>query len=64
MAIKCRLRELLKEQQMTQRELAENTGLTESMISYIAAGKRDCTIRSVEKIMRVLNCSFTDLWEV
>lgn len=64
MTIKCRLRELLKERQMTQRDLAEKTGLTESMISYISAGKRDCSIRTVEKIMRALNCSFTDLWEV
>lgn len=61
--MKCKLREVLKERNMSQRDLADKTGLTESAISYIAAGKRACTVRVVILIMNALQCSIDEIWE-
>lgn len=62
--MKCKLREVLKARNMTQADLAKQTGLTESAISYIASGRRACTVRVALIILNVLQCDITDLWEV
>ena len=62
--MKCKLRQVMKERNMTQKELAQKTGLTESMISYMASNKRVCTVRVALQLMNALQCSLTDLWEV
>ena len=62
--MKCKLREYLKAHNMTQRDLANMTGLTESAISRISAGDRSCTVRVAAIILNALQCSFNEIWEV
>lgn len=62
--MKCKLRDMLKARNMTQKDLASKTGLTESAISYIAAGKRACTVRVAILIKNALQCSIDEIWEV
>lgn len=62
--MKCKLREIMKARGITQRELAKNTGLSESLICYLAQNKRACTVRVAAVLMRALDCSFDELWEV
>ena len=61
---RCKLREVLKLRNMTQHELAEKTGLSDSAISVLAAGKRNGTIDTAVIIMNALKVDFYDLWEV
>lgn len=45
-----RIKELMKEQGITNKELAEAVGVTEPMISYIIRGLRDTTVGTMVKI--------------
>lgn len=57
------LDEMLVEANMTQRELAEDTGLTEATISRYINGRRMPTVRALVNIAYSLNCSFDELMD-
>jgi putative transcriptional regulator len=59
----CLLLELLHERGMTQAELAEITGITESQISLYISGKRKMSLLSAVKIAFALKCHAEDLYE-
>ena len=46
---------------MSQAQLAEATGLTQSSISRIERGGRELTLSNMRSIARALNCSVGDL---
>lgn len=57
------LEEMLIEANMTQRELAEDTGLTEGAISHYINQRRMPTVRALVNIAYSLNCSFDELMD-
>lgn len=57
------LDEMLADANMTQRELAEDTGLTEATISRYINGRRMPTVRALVNIAYSLNCSFDELMD-
>jgi plasmid maintenance system antidote protein VapI len=61
----CLLLKLLHERDMTQAELAEITGITESQISLYISGKRKMSLLSAVKIAFALKCHVEELyiWE-
>lgn len=61
--IDCHLRELLKARNMTQKELAAASGLTEDIISRIASGERVGTVATALAIMTALQCDLSDIWQ-
>lgn len=57
------LQEMLLEANMTQRELAEDTGLTEATISRYINKQRMPTVRALVNIVYSLGCSFDELMD-
>lgn len=57
------LEEMLVEANMTQRELAEDTGLSEGAISHYINQRRMPTVRALVNIAYSLNCSFDELMD-
>ena len=55
------LEDLLNEENMSQRELSELTGINNSTISRYVACVTMPSIANIVKIMRVLECEFEDL---
>jgi transcriptional regulator with XRE-family HTH domain len=62
---RCRIPALLEKRGMTQRELADRTGLTTQYISDKAnnRGPRGMTLEHAKNISVVLNCRIDDLYE-
>lgn len=56
-----RIKELMKEQGITNKELAEAVGVTEAMISYILRGQRDTTVRVISQIAGRLGVTVNDI---
>ena len=56
-----RIKELMKEQGITNKELAEAVGVTEAMISYIIRGQRDTTVRVISQIAGRLGVTVNDI---
>lgn len=56
-----RLRRMMTIKDMTQEELAERTGLTQTMISLYINGKNNPSFYIVDKIAKALDCSLDDL---
>ena len=48
---------------MTQEELAERAGLHPTYIGQVERGEKSLTVASLEKIVEVLEISFSDLFE-
>lgn len=60
--VEVRLKELLKERKMTQRQLADLTGIGQARISHWAGNKVDRLDReTIAKICIALNCEVGDL---
>lgn len=57
------LKEMLDEANMTQRDLADDTGLTEATISRYINKQRMPTVRALVNIAYSLNCSFDELMD-
>lgn len=55
------LSDMLKDARMTQRELADATGLSESAISNYVNGKQIPTVRAIINICYELACNTDDL---
>ena len=55
------LSDLLEDAWMTQTELAEETGLSNSTISYYVNGERMPSAKAIVNIMLVLDCEFEEL---
>jgi putative transcriptional regulator len=58
----CLLLKLLHERGMTQTELSELTGITESQISLYISGKRKMSLLSAVKIAFALKCHVEELY--
>lgn len=56
-----RIKELMKEQGITNKELAEEVGITEAMISYIIRGLRDTTVGTMVRIAKRLGVKVDEL---
>ena len=56
-----RLREVRKEQGISQEKLAASAGLARNFVSMIETGKRNVTIATVQKLARALKCRLADL---
>jgi DNA-binding Xre family transcriptional regulator len=56
-----RLRRVMTMKGITQEELAERTGLTQTMISLYINGKNNPSFYAVDKIAKALGCSLDDL---
>ncbi len=50
-----------KEQNMTQEELAEKTGLSFQMISHIETGRKTATVYVAADIAKAFGCSLDEL---
>lgn len=59
--ISLRIQEILKHKRMTQTDLAEAAGMSQSTISRIVSGKTVPTILVAKKIADVLDCKVDDL---
>lgn len=57
------LAEMLKDTNMTQRELAEAAGISESMVSDYINKRRAPRLRAIINIAHALNCSVDDLMD-
>ncbi len=55
-----KLQEILNEKQITQKQLAILTGLTETYISYFISGKRGMSLETAKKIAKALNVKIDD----
>ena len=66
MIIQVRLKEVLKDRSMTQKELASKAGLREATVSAIARNQQDLiNLRHLEKIMEALEMdNISELFEV
>ena len=58
-----RMKELMKEQGITNKELAEAVGVTEAMISYIIRGLRDTTVGTMVRIANRLGVGIDEIVE-
>lgn len=56
------LKRLLFERQLTNRWLAERTGMTETAVSLIVNGKRVPSLENALRIARALGVSVEELW--
>lgn len=64
MPLKFKLRVLLAERNMTQKELAEKTGIRPPTISAICTGTiKELPVGVIEKICEVLECNVCDIIE-
>ena len=54
----------LKALGMTQRELADKVGVTESMISHVLSGKADLNTRRIGFLCEALECQPDDVYEI
>ena len=55
------LRDMLSDANMTQRELADDTGLAEATISHYLNKRRMPTVRAIINIAYSLDCDINDL---
>ena len=56
------LKELMKMQGVTQKELAESAGLSQGYVSYVLNDKRVPTVIVLEKLCKVLYINIGDLY--
>jgi len=58
-----KIKEIRKNRNLTQEELAEIAGLSVNYIGYIEQNKRMPSIKTADKIARALGVKFSDLFE-
>lgn len=56
------LKKLRKECALTQQQVSEALGLERSTYTYYETGKTDPSIATLQKIMVLFNCSFSDIY--
>ena len=56
------LKKLRKECALTQQQVSEALGLERSTYTYYETGKTDPSIATLQKIMILFNCSFSDIY--
>lgn len=57
------IRRKRKEKGLTQKELAELSGITREYLSYLENGKYQCTIKTAKRIAKVLDCDWMELYD-
>ena len=55
-----RLRKMMTKRQISQQELSEKTGISQSSISYYLTGQKLPSFYNLDKLARVLDCSTDD----
>lgn len=58
------LKKMLEYNNETQRELADDTGISEATISYYIRGERMPSLKNVINIAHALDCEFNELIDV
>lgn len=58
---KDRLSFMMRRENLTRRELAERSGLTEAAISYYLSGQKTPGFKAIINLANVLHCSIEDL---
>lgn len=61
--MKMRLKPLLKRRDMTQKELADRTGLSNPFVSLLATGQRRASPDTLERLARELGVGIADLFD-
>lgn len=61
--VKLRLKEILEQRQMTQKELSEISGLSQNAVSYLVRGTAYIRMETLEKLCTALNVTPSDLIE-
>ena len=61
--LKSKLRIRLAELEKTQKEVAEDLGVTQQVLSSWVTGNSHPTLVGAFKLSRYLNCSIYDVWE-
>lgn len=59
---RCQITKLLKQSKLTQAELADRTGMSESTISHYVSRRRVMSIQSAKIIATVLRVTIDDLY--
>ena len=59
-----RIKELLREKGMDQKDLAEAIGVTASMMTYIIKGLRDTTVTNAARMAKVLGVKIDEIVKV
>lgn len=62
MAVVCKLKEILEEDRITQKDVADNTGLSKQAISNIVNNRYSTPLESAYKISRFLNRSIEEVF--
>ena len=58
-----RIKELRNEQSMSQQKLATKAEIDRTYLTGVEAGKRNISIKNLEKILKALGISFEDFFE-
>lgn len=58
------LKQVLDERQINQKQLAQESGLTESAISRYIKNDRKPNGDAMLKIAKILNCNVEDIWKL
>lgn len=58
-----KLKEILKNKNISQKDLAVASGLTESAISHYVKGDREPKYKNMVAIAKALNMDFNEVWE-
>lgn len=61
--IKFKLHDLLWQMKISQKKLAEKTGISEATVSKLVRGEEDCKLSTINKICNFLDCKLTDVIE-
>lgn len=59
--MKTHIKELRKERNITQQEIADKLGVTKSYISYVESGKTGITLENASEIADFLNVTLDEL---
>lgn len=56
-----KLKEIRKRKKMTQKQVADRVGISQSFYTEMETGKKEINVSRLERIARVLECSVHDL---
>ena len=61
--IKSKLHDLLWQMRTSQKELAKGTNISETTISKLVRGDKDCKLSTIDKVCKYLQCKINDVIE-
>lgn len=57
-----RIKSILKQKGMTAKELAEKTGISQTMLSYVMSGTTQPSVKTLEKIAQAMGVHISELF--